>query len=68
MFRERGCMVIMKADCDICMYYAYDEEYECMVCTAHFDEDEVYAFKTGRDKSCPYFRRGDDYTIVKKQI
>ncbi len=50
------------------MNYAYDEEYECMMCTVDMDEDEMCSFMEHRRRSCPYFRMGDDYTVVKKQI
>lgn len=57
----------MKASCDICMNYAYDEEYDCYECTVDMDEDEVYSLLSGHRNTCPYFRQGDDYTIVRKQ-
>lgn len=57
----------MKSCCDFCMFYEYDEEYEESVCTMNLDEDEMMHFMTGREKSCPYFRYGDEYTIVRKQ-
>lgn len=59
---------MIKSECDICMNYAYDEEYECMMCTVDMDEDEMCSFMEHRRRSCPYFRMGDDYTVVKKQI
>ena len=57
----------MKANCDLCMNYEYDEEFECYVCTMDLDEDEMYSFVTGKFRDCPYFRAGDEYTIVRKQ-
>lgn len=59
----------MKACCDMCMFYEYDDEYEEMTCdyAVNLDEDEMQRFMTGQDKSCPYFRFGDEYTIVRKQ-
>lgn len=53
--------------CDACVNYVYDEDYECWSCSRYLDEDEMYRFMTGTFKDCPYYRRGDDYTIVKKQ-
>lgn len=55
-------------ECDRCMYYEYDEEYECYVCSVYMDEDEVARFLQRKNKKCPYFRQGDEYQIVKKQI
>ena len=58
----------MKADCEICMNYVYDEKYECMMCAVDMDEDEFYSLRERKFKACPYFRMGDDYTVVRKQI
>lgn len=49
------------------MFYEYDEEYEEMICSVNFDEDELTHFMGSRHSSCPYFRFGDEYTIVRKQ-
>ena len=57
----------MKTQCEMCANYEYDEEYEESICTMNLDEDEMIRFMTGREKSCPYFRYGDEYTIVRKQ-
>ncbi len=32
------------------------------------DEDETAQFIGGRFQNCPYYRPGDEYTIVRKQI
>ncbi len=58
----------MESRCDSCMYYTYDEEYECYVCMMDLDEDELYRFVTGSFQDCPYYRGGDDYTIVRHQM
>ena len=57
----------MKSNCELCMNYYYDEEYECMCCAVDLDEDEMYGFLSGNNADCHYFRQGDDYTIVRKQ-
>lgn len=57
----------MKANCEICMNYFYDDEYECYVCAMNLDEDEYRQFVGDTFYNCPYFRPGDDYTIVRKQ-
>lgn len=49
------------------MNYMYDEEYDCMMCAVDMDEDEYGSFLADRHNVCPYFRRGDDYTVVRKQ-
>lgn len=57
----------MKNDCDMCMNYTYDEEYDCFTCSVDMDEDEAYSLFSNKRRACPYFRFGDDYTIVRKQ-
>lgn len=52
-------------DCEHCMNYEYDEEFEEYCCSINMDEDEYVRFL--HEKKCPYFRFGDEYTIVKKQ-
>ena len=58
----------IKSNCDDCMNFAYDDEMETYVCEMDLDEDEMYKFIRNSFNDCPYFRMGDDYTIVKKQI
>lgn len=55
-------------NCEYCMNYCYDEEFECYTCVMNLDEDEMYRFVSGKNENCVYFKMGDDYTIVKKQI
>lgn len=57
-----------KSSCDYCMFYEYDEEYECYTCSVSLDEDEMSEFLLGHMRDCPYYRAGDEYTIVHKQI
>ena len=54
--------------CDTCIYCVYDEEYNEDVCQIDMDEDELGRFLTDGHYSCPYYRCGDDYTIVRKQL
>ena len=49
------------------MNYAYDEEYEDYACIIDMDEDELLRIYSDKRRGCPYFRMGDDYTIVRKQ-
>ena len=50
------------------MYYDYDEDYECYTCEVDLDEDEMVRFMEDRFYSCPYYRAGDEYAVVKKQM
>ncbi len=54
--------------CDSCMNYEYDEEYECYTCIMELDEDEMGRFLSGTYRECPYYRNGDEYTIVRHQM
>jgi len=58
----------MAPQCDTCAYYAYDEEYEEYYCDVNRDEDEVYRENEERHYSCPYYRNGDEYAVVRKQM
>ena len=49
------------------MNYTYDEDMEMMVCAVELDQDEYARFVTGSVCSCPYFRMGDEYSVVRKQ-
>jgi len=55
------------SNCESCVFYDYDEDYETYVCTVNLDQDEMadfVGFNTGR---CPYFRFYDEYKSVQKQ-
>ena len=56
------------SNCESCVYYDYDEDYEEYVCTMNLDEDEMVRFLAGRTQSCPYYRFYDEYKSVQKQI
>ncbi len=55
----------METTCERCMNGSYDEEYGEYVCALMLDEDEF--LRVMQAKICPYFRAGDEYSIVKKQ-
>lgn len=57
----------MTATCELCMNYEYDEEYDCFGCIIDMDEDDIVRLYSDKKRVCPYFRRGDEYTIVRKQ-
>lgn len=50
------------------MYYEYDEDYECYVCQMDLDEDEMYRFLTNTNENCPYYKYGDEYSVVRHQM
>lgn len=53
--------------CDRCLYLAYDEVVDEHYCTMTLDQDDLEKLRYARHSSCPYFRMGDEYTIVRKQ-
>lgn len=57
----------MESQCEQCAFYEWDEELELYSCLMSLDEDEVQHFSYYQ-KNCPYFRFGDEYQIVKKQM
>ena len=54
-------------NCEECVYYGYDEEYGEYVCAAPMDMDEADATLRRGTKQCPFYRPGDEYTIVRRQ-
>ncbi len=54
--------------CTSCTYYVYDEEYERYVCDVNMDEDEYIRLMSDRHYECPYYRCGDEYKVVRKQM
>ena len=55
-------------NCDMCVNYIYDEDYECYSCLVNLDEDEMYRFLTGNQNECPYFQLDDEYGVVRHQM
>ena len=55
------------SNCDMCVNYVYDEDYECYNCLVNLDEDEMVRFLTQKHQSCPYYRYYDEYKSVQKQ-
>ena len=49
-------------NCEYCVNYSYDDDYECYTCEVNLDEDEMVKFITGN------FKMGDEYRIVRKQM
>jgi len=60
-------MNIMASNCEECVNYVYDEDYEYYTCLVNLDEDEMYRFLKGTNYDCPYYERDDDYFLAKKQ-
>ena len=54
--------------CESCTYYTYDEVYESYMCDINMDEDEYIRLMTDRYFQCPFYRNGDEYAVVRKQM
>ena len=54
-------------NCDCCVNYVYDDEYDCYTCLVNLDEDEMQRFLQGKTYNCPYYDFYDEYGIVRKQ-
>lgn len=57
-----------ETNCESCVFYDYDEDWDSYVCTMNLDEDEMVRFLSGQNRSCPYYRFYDEYKSVQKQI
>ncbi len=69
-FKRQKVMVKSKGAqscCELCANYVYDEDAECYECLVSLDEDEMAGFLSRQQRECPFFRFGDEYTIVRKQ-
>lgn len=58
----------MNANCDSCTYLLYDEDYDEYICDAAMDEDDYNRLRENAFKGCPYYRDGDEYRVVRKQL
>lgn len=55
-------------NCDSCVNYLYDEDYECYSCLVNLDEDDMYRFLSGDSFECPYYQLDDEYAVVRHQM
>ena len=55
--------------CENCMYLEYDEATKQYVCSIEYimDEDDRARMNYYPNKRCPYYKIGDEYTLVRKQ-
>ena len=54
--------------CESCTYYTYDEDYESYMCDINMDEDEYMRLISDQHYQCPYYRNGDEYMVLRKQM
>ena len=55
--------------CENCMHLEYDESIRDYVCAVGpiMDEDDLARMSYYPSKQCPYYKVGDEYTLVRKQ-
>ena len=59
-------IINMIMNCDTCLFYEYDEQFDDYYCSVDMDEDD-YA-RMLQQKECPFWRDGDEYKTVRKQM
>ena len=55
-------------ECETCVYYVYDEANDDYVCTMDMDEDDYARLMQDPQAHCPFWRDGDEYATVRKQM
>ena len=55
-------------NCENCVNYNYEEDYDCYICDMDLDEDEMVRFLSASFENCPYFQLEYEYRIVRKQM
>ena len=55
-------------ECDTCANYVYDEDEEIYVCDVDMDEDDYGRLFCEKRTACPYYRNGDEYLVVRRQM
>ncbi len=53
--------------CDTCENYTYDDEEQAYFCDKDMDEDDYGRVVAGKYKTCPFYRNGDEYQVVRHQ-
>ena len=53
-------------NCETCVFYEYDEEYDDYYCSVDMDEDDYARLMQESHTSCPFWRDGDEYSVVRQ--
>ncbi|MBR3641875.1 MAG: hypothetical protein IKN57_00055 [Parasporobacterium sp.] len=54
--------------CETCVFYEYDDEFDMYYCSADMDEDDYARLLQDGRSGCPFWRDGDEYSVVRHQI
>lgn len=65
--KEKKKAIRPAINCESCVFYDYDEFYDCYLCRQNLDEDEMERFRAGQNAYCPYYKYYDEYKSVQKQ-
>ena len=57
-----------RTSCETCAFYVYDDDYGAYLCDMNMDEDDYVRIMSDKYYQCPYYRNGDEYAVVRKQI
>lgn len=60
-------MAQVNGTCDTCAYLIYDDDFDEYVCDINMDEDDYARMVSDHHASCPFYRLGDEYAVVRKQ-
>lgn len=58
----------MELFCEECAWYMYDEDEDMYFCTVDMDEDDYESLIRHKYRSCPYYKNGDEYRMVRHQM
>ncbi len=59
---------MVASNCETCVNFVYDEDYECYICEMDLDEDDMVKFLSASFDACPYYQLYDEYKIVRHQM
>ncbi len=65
---RNGDFIMIKSNCDTCVYNVYDEDDGQYYCEVDMDEDDAARLLTGNARGCPYYQTDDEYAVVRHQM
>lgn len=57
-----------QTNCDTCAFNVYDDDEDGYICDVDMDEDDYARFLTSKYYTCPFYRNGDEYAVVRHQM
>ena len=66
--RKKQAKPVQQSNCDTCINFVYDDDYECYCCEMNLDEDEMAKFLADSFRDCPYYQLDNEYLIVRHQM